>query len=230
MDYLALTQRSVREAGISGDGPTTVVGQVSMLEKMVGWVDQAWQDIQIMRPNWLFMNGEFTKDTVVGQRDYTAAGWGLNGVKLWDTGSFLIYEKAIGESDQSELGYYTYAAWRAKYRNRMGDRVDERPQVITIKPPSNSVRFEPRPDKIYTIDGEYKRSTQVFTANADVPTNLPDDFHIMIVWKALMYYADDQNAPDALDKAIAGFNPLLFRLENEQLAEFSEDYIALDNY
>lgn len=226
MDNLALCQALRREAGVAGSGPTSVVGQTGMLEKLVKWIDLAWTDIQISRPNWQFMNSEFTFDTIAEQRDYTAAGAGITDLKLWDTGSFLIYEKSVGESDQNVLPSLDYARWRNEYRAQMNARADERPQTSTVLA-NNSIRFEPRPDKIYTVDGEYKRSTQFFTANDDVPTGLSEDFHMMIVWKALMYYADDQNAGDALDKAIEGYNPLLYRLELEQLPAFSEDFVAL---
>ena len=91
----------------------------------------------------------------------------------------------------------------------------------------NKIRFEPMPDKVYTIEGEYKRSTQVLALDADVPTNLPDDFHMAIVWQALTYYGFYENAPEVLEEAETKFGNLLIRLEIEQLPEFSEDYEAL---
>lgn len=226
MNYLSLTQRLRQEAGVSGDGPATIVGQVSMYGKLVGWIDTAWQEIQTSRPDWLFMNSQFNFDTIAAQRDYTPAGAGISDLKLWDTDSFMIYEKTLGEDDQNYLPHVSYIKWRQQYRARMAARDDARPFIFTLMP-NNSVRFETRPDKIYTIDGDYKRSTQVFSDNADVPTGLPDDFHMMIVWRALMFYADDQNAPDALDKATEAYNPLLIRLEDEQLPPFDDDFEAL---
>ncbi|RLD03432.1 MAG: hypothetical protein DRI65_12890 [Chloroflexota bacterium] len=226
MNYLALCQRVVQEAGITGGGPTTVENQSGQLAKVVGWVQQAWTDIQLMRDNWNFMQEEFTFNTVAATRDYLAADYSITDMKLWDTGSFLIYETALGESDQNELRYKTYGRWRDEHRNRMNDRPDERPQLFTLMS-NNKVRFEPRPDKEYTIDGDYKRSSQEFTANTDVPTNLPDDFHMIIVWQALKYCGFYEDAPDVLDEAETNFDNLLLRLEIEQLPEFSEDYKAL---
>ena len=108
----------------------------------------------------------------------------------------------------------------------MEARAADKPQLFTILP-NNKVRFEPMPDAIYTIDGEYKRSTQTFAANDDVPTNLPDDFHMIIVWQALKYWGFHQDAPDVLDMAETNFDNLLLRLEEEQLPAFSEDYPSL---
>ncbi len=226
MDFLALCKRARSEAGISGDGPSTVDNQTGQLGRLVGWVAEAWRDIQLMRPNWLFMNSEFTFDTVAATRDYDPADYSITDLKLWDTGSFLIYETAIGESDQNELPSLTYARWRDEYRNQMNVRADERPITCTVLA-NNKLRFEPRPDKIYTVEGEYKRTTQLFAADTDVPTNLPDDFHMIIVWQALTYYGFFENAPDVLDEAETKRGDLLVRLEIEQLPEFSEDYEAL---
>lgn len=226
MNNLALCVRAHAEAGMSGAGPTTVVGQTDQLGRLVGWVQQAWQDIQIMRPSWNFMNSDFTFDTNIGTRDYLAADYSITDMKLWDFNSFLIYEKALTETDQNGLLYYPYAQWRAAFRVQMNVRADGRPQNFTITP-QNEVRFEPAPDKVYSIDGEYKRSTQTFTADTDVPTNFPDDFHIMIVWQALKYYGFHENAPEVLDEAEVNFDNLLLRLEIEELPAMSEDYQAL---
>ena len=226
MNYLALCQRAVTEAGITGNGPTNVESQTGQLLKITGWVNQAWQDIQLMRPNWLFMNEEFSFNTATATRDYLAADQSINDMKLWDTGSFLIFDPAVGVTEQGELVYYPYQKWRRMYRNQMEARTDDKPQLFTILP-NNKIRFEPQPDKVYTIDGEYKRSTQEFTANEDVPTGLPEDFHILIVWKALQYYASYEDAPEVMDEAETSFDNLLLRLENEQLMEFSEDFEAL---
>ncbi len=64
MDYLSLCQRLRKEAGVSGDGPATVVGQTSMYDKLVGWIDTAWQEMQTSRPDWLFMNKQFNFDSL----------------------------------------------------------------------------------------------------------------------------------------------------------------------
>lgn len=226
MNYLSLCQRLRQEAGVSGDGPLTVVGQTSMYAKLVSWIDTAWQEMQTSRPDWLFMEKEFTFDTTVAQRDYTPTGAGVADLKLWDTNTFLIYKKSVGETDQNYIPFLSWPKWRQQYRSQMNIRDDQRPFLFTVMP-DNSLRFEAQPDDVYTVDGAYKRATQAFSANDDVPTGLPDDFHMMIVWRALMFYADDQNAPDALDKATEGYNPLLLRLEDEQLPLFDDDYKAL---
>ena len=226
MNFLTICKRVVQEAGISGGGPTTVLNQTGQLRKAVDWTVQAWIDIQLSRPSWLFMNKQFTFNTVIGTRDYLAADYSITDVKLWDTGSFLIYETAIGTSDEGGLAFLPYGKWRDRYRAQMTARTNDRPQLFTVLT-DNRVRFEPSPSKIFTISGDYKRSTQTFTADADVPTNLPEDFHMIIVWAALKYYAFYENAPEVLEGAERAYDGLLHRLEIEQLPEMDLDFRAL---
>lgn len=222
MTYLQLCARVVKEAGIAGGGPTTVLNQSGQLLQVVNWVAQAWEDIQIMRPNWLFMHNDFNFNTVIDTRDYAPMDISINDLALWDYGSFLLYDAALGESDEIHLPYTSYGEWRTAYRSGMNDRALGRP-VVWTKLPNGSIRFEPDPDKVYTINGEYKNKAQLFTADADVPTGLPDDFHILIVWQALKSYGFHQDAPEVLDQAETNFDNLLYRLEIEQLPDFSED-------
>jgi len=226
MNYLELCQRARQEAGISGAGPTTVIDQTGVLLRVVDWVADAWIEVQNKRPNWLFMWEEFTFNTAAATRDYLAADVSITDLAFWDTGSFYIYETALGTLDQNPLPHSPYRYWRPLHRNRMDQRADDRPQLFTILP-NNKVRMEPEPDDIYTIDGEYKRTNQLFAADADVPTNLPDDFHMIIVWQALKYYGFYENAPEVLDEAETNFDNLLFRLEAVQLPNMSEDYAGL---
>ena len=108
----------------------------------------------------------------------------------------------------------------------MNERLDDRPQLFTLLP-DKTVRFEPRPDKIYTIEGDYRRVGQNFSADNDVPTNLPNDFHMIIIWQALKYYGFYENAPEVLDEAETNFDNLLFRLEAEELPAMNENFRAL---
>lgn len=226
MTYLQLCQRLVTEAGIPGGGPTTTVNQTGKLGKVTGWVADAWKNIQLSRPNWNFMWEEFTFDTVADIRDYLAADYLITDLHLWDKNSFLIYKTATGASDQSELLHNDYKVWRGKYRNQMTARPTERPTLMTILP-NKKIRFEPMPDDIYTIEGEYKRTAQLFAADADEPTGLDDDYQMMIVWQALKYYASYENAPEVMDEAELQFDILLQRLEPEELPTMSEDFMAL---
>lgn len=226
MNNLQLCQRLRQESGIAGNGPSTVLSQTGQLARLVGWIQQSWTDIQLLRPNWLFMHSEFTFDTVAATRDYLAADYSINDLDLWDRNSFFIYETAVGESDENPIPFKSYSDWREQYRNQMNVRDDDRPRMFTILQ-DNKIRMESRPDKVYTINGEYKRTVQTLVADTDLPTGLPDKFHMIVVWAALKYFASFEDAPEIMDSAEMHYDDLLFRLEQEQLPMFSEDYPAL---
>ena len=222
MTYLQLCVRLRQEAGIAGSGPTQVVDQSGQLLRIVNWIAQAWEDIQIMRPNWKFMHEFFTFDTEISTRDYLPADVAITDLNQWDTGSFFIYEDALGESDENSLRYTSYGSWRTSYRSSMANRAEGRPQLFTLLP-DNPARMEPVPDKVFKISGEYKRVAQLFTADGDEPTGLLDDFHMLIVWSALKSYAYYENASEVLEQAEMNFDHMLTRLEIEQLPDFNED-------
>jgi hypothetical protein len=227
MNYLQLFQRTHQESGTSGSQPTAVLNQTGKLLRIVNWVQQAWVDIQNERPNWEFMWKEFTFDTVADQRDYlaTTLATPITDLKHWNVGTFLMYEDAIGASDQNELEYFTWKNWRYSYRNQMEARASDRPQLFTVTP-DNKVRFESVPDKVYNIAGEYSVLAQVLAADTDIPI-LPDDYHMIIVWQALKYYGFFEDAPDVLDMAETNFENMLVKLEDNQLPEFDEDFQGL---
>jgi len=226
MTYLQLFQRAHQESGIAGAAPSAVTGQTGKLLKLASWVSDAWTKIQLERTNWLFMHKTFTFDTIADTRDYLASDYSITDLALWDSESFLVYKTSLDTSDQNFLMYRPYPQWRQEYRQGMESRPTNRPQLFTILP-SNQIRFEPEPDAAYTIDGEYKRVAQVFSADGDVPTDLPADFHMIIVWKALQMYGFFEDAPDVLDMAETEFDNLMTRLEEQQLPPMDTDFEGL---
>jgi hypothetical protein len=226
MTFLQLFQRAHQEAGIAGASPSVVTGQVGKLLKLVNWVADAWTQIQLERDNWLFMHENFTFDTIADTRDYLASDYSIADLAKWDINSFLIYKTSLDATDENFLMYRPYPQWRREYRQGMTARSTDRPQIFTLLP-SNAIRFEPISDVAYTISGEYKRVAQLFTADADVPTDLPPDYHMIIVWQALKFYGFYEDAPDVLDEAETNFDNLLVRLEEHQLPDMSEDFEGL---
>lgn len=211
---------------MAGDGPSTVIGQTGKLKRIVDWASQAWVDIQTLRPDWQFMINEFDFNTQAAKRDYTGTDAGLTDLKLWDLRSFFLYDTTIGADDENALPFMLYQYWRDRYKAKLDSRDDTRPVLFTVMQ-NNSIRFEGRPDGIYRVRGEYKRATQFLTADADQPTSLPIDYHMIIVWQALKYYASFYNAPEVMDEAETGFDTLLYSLEREQLPLIDLNFRAL---
>lgn len=201
MNYLQLCQDVVRESGtISGDAtPTTTVGQSGRLLKVVNWVTKAWQEIQNLHDDWLWMRQEFTGALTANTGRYTAASFNLTRWSRWitDAHSVTIYQTSLGVSDETELRLIPWQTWRMRYGR--GTQVTNRPTEYAISP-QGEFCVGALPDAAYTVRGEYQQSAQTLAANADIP-ELPDtSLHTVIVWKTLLLLAqfDEGQWPTAV--------------------------------
>lgn len=198
MNYLQLCQRVASESGtVSGDAtPSAVAGQSGRLLKIVNWTATAWQQIQNLHDDWLWMRAEWTGNITGGTSKYTAAGWSLNRWGSWITKAEVVtmFDPALGPVDETCL---TPIAWE-DYRKRYGRgvQIPGRPREYSISPVGEFC-VGPIPDKSYVAKGEMWKNAQTLAADADIP-ELPDtSLHTVIVWKALLLLAqyDEGNWP-----------------------------------
>lgn len=214
MNFLQLCQKLRQEVGISGTGPTTVSNQTGQYKQVVDWINEAWLYIQTMRNNWRFMWQEFTQDVTGASQDYT-----ITGARKLDLDSLVIYEKAIGVSDKTVLTYVPYGEFRHKYRRTTA--TTERPTEFTVLP-NGKVALNYLPKTTYTIAGDMYRAVQTLSVNEDIPY-LPAEYHNAILYQAMMYYADKEDASevriDANRKFFGTFNSLII----EQLDDITID-------
>lgn len=190
MNYLQICQDVVRESGtISGDTtPSTTSGQSGRTLKVVNWVSKAWQEIQNLHDDWLWMRTEFTGTITQGAARYTAASFNLTRWSRWITDEHVvtIYDTSIGVADEGEIRQITWETWRARYGR--GAQVQRRPVEYAISP-QGEFCLGPFPDRGYMLRGEYQKSAQTLALDTDVP-ELPDaSLHSVIVWRALLSLA-----------------------------------------
>lgn len=216
--FLDLCGKVARESGAAGRPPASVIGQTGRAEKVVEWVRTAWEDIQNAKPDWLFMQGQWSGDLVDGTATYTAASFGITRFGEWlvDTPGYrptTIYDPAIGRSDESRLNYVSWQYWRNSYD--IGHHDEQRPVVYAISP-DGSISFGATPDKAYKVRGEYRKTPQVLAANSDVP-DMPVRFHDVIVWKALILMADHDEAQFARETAQLKYRELMTAMTRDLL-------------
>lgn len=214
--YLQLCQDLRQEAGISGVGPTTVVGQAGQLKKIIDWIPSAWNDIQSNRDQWQFMRTAFSFDTINGaalyERDQVAV-LNLADIFIEEQDSFRIYLKSAGVATEGRLEAIPYNDFRAMYE--IGSTDDNSPSAITVTP-QGELKVGPAPDGIYTISGEFYRTPQVLSANADIPI-MPTRFHRLIMLRALIFYAQHEEANSIQNSSMYEYDNLLRDLERRQL-------------
>ena len=214
MNFLQLAQRLHTESGVQGATHTTVVGQTGLLLKLVNWISTANDDIQNLYPKgWKFLQKAFSFPTVATQYNYDDTDAGITYLGDWKTDDVRVYSAA---ADECELVYVPWDTYRLVYRMGTNRTQTGRPTVFSIMF-DMSIELWPIPDAVYTINGEYWMSANTMAvADASAPL-FPSQYHMAIVWRALMLYAAKQGADEVYAHGNNEYNKILRRLEINQL-------------
>jgi len=212
---LQLAQQLRQEARINGTGPTTTLSQTGEYKKCVDWNDYAYNDIQNEYETWKFLRKEFTASLTSGTSEYTPTAAGVTNHKKWITDDTRCYLTADGVATEQEIFYVPWDEFKRSYLFGSARSQTGRPVQYSIKP-DNSIVFWPIPDDTYTVIGEYCRTNYVMTANSDVPA-FPADFHLVVMWRALVFYGNDYVDESKLYQATDEYKKLMSKLRFDQL-------------
>lgn len=208
MDLLALVQSLHYEAKLPGSPPAAVTGQTGRAADLVRWAIEAWNDIQRDKDGrWKWLRSEFTLDTTADTQSYAftactdvAAAAAISRFRAWDTdfeNQPFIYLVSDGKATERELPFDPWNEFRNLYVRA----------THTAAPPSQiSVDYAdklflgPTPDLVYRVTGHYWKSNQILAVAADVP-EMPADYHMLIVYRALVKYGYTAVAQEILARA-----------------------------
>ena len=202
MNYLALCQEVSRECGLS-NAPTTVASQSGMLGKIVNWTNRAYEDIQRDSPHWKFRRTSKSFETIAGTDEYLSQA---SDVELIDPEKFSLYSSL---SDEGLLWYREYNDFFPRYK--LGTQNTSRPQDFT-QGYDGTIILGPTPNDIYTATFHYMQKVVSLAENTDDPI-IPEAHHKTIVWKACIYYANNQEAHDFLQVATQEYRTALSNLK-----------------
>ena len=215
MNLLQLVNQARVECGVSGPALTTAQSQVGESARMVAWVQQAWIDIQTSKEDWMFLRTPFTFNTTGAQWQYTATDAGLTDFGNWKRDSFRCSSVGQNYKDEQLLNYMEWTTYRNLYRYANMRNTTARPVVVSITP-EKDLAFGSTPDQAYVIDGEYYTQPVSLSADIDSPA-IPARFHMAIVYRAMMYYAGYESAPEVLSRGDFEYRRLYSRMEIDQL-------------
>ena len=220
MNYLELINRTRVECGISGSGTPlpTAQGLTGESSRVANWVNQAWEDIQTAHEDWQWMRDTFQFNTVTQQQIYTPADTGVGTTfGNWKRDSFRCSSVGQNYQDEQLLNYMDWSVFRNLYIYASMRTTYARPVVVTIDPDKN-LGFGATPDQPYVIVGEYYKKPELFVNDTDAPpATYPDRFHMAIVYRAMMYYAGYEAAPEVYSRGEIEFKRLMNRLNIDQL-------------
>ena len=215
MNLLQLVNQTRVECGVSGPTLSTAQGQVGESGRMVSWVQQAWIDLQTSKEDWLFLRKPFNFNTTGAQWQYTATDAGLSDFGNWKRDSFRCSSVGQDYKDEQLMNFMEWTTFRNLYRYANMRNTTARPVVISITP-EKDMAFGSTPDQAYVIDAEYYTQPVSLSADTDTP-GLPDRFHMAIVYRAMMYYAGYEAAPEVLSRGDFEYRRLYSRMEIDQL-------------
>lgn len=220
MNLLQLCNRLILEAGMStsASAMTTTVNQTGELARVVNWIQAAWIDIQSMHQDWQWMRKSASFATVDGQSTYTP-GNGLD-INITDFGMWTLdtarnYVTAVGNLSEIFMSYIGYEEWRDSYQYGALRYAKSRPTVFTITP-DKSIGLGTVPTGDYTVTLDYFARPSEMADDTSEP-GLPSQFHLAIVWRALMMYGTFEAAIESYQRGQAEFNIMSSRLEIDRL-------------
>lgn len=210
MNKLQLVQRYARDIKMTTIPDTTVVSASTPRDwqRAYDYIDEAWLDIQTEREDWDWMlssrslGGGASFPTVANQFTYElGVGAGTIGIaentfRAWKERTFRCYLTSIGTRDEQYLGDQDFDVWQNTWEFNANRQAPSRPTVVAIGP-RDSLSLGPAPDAAgYTITGDYWLKATQMAADADVPTNLPEEYHLAIVYGAMKKYGGRAPAPE----------------------------------
>ena len=108
-----------------------------------------------------------------------------------------------------------YDTWRDSYLLGANRQVQTRPFQVAMSP-SRGVCLAPVPSAGYTVLADYYTQPAYMTNDTDAPINFPDQFHMAIVWKALMYYGQYEESAAVMQRGMTNFNSFKTRIMNTE--------------
>lgn len=208
MTFLELVRALHSEVGAAGSQPAAVTGQVKENQRLVNWIKRADLRIQNLWINWKFLTATFDTNNVTTQGVATLAK--PADLKTWDLATFKI--QYPGETQYSPIDVVEFEDVKSEVFY-----TDEGPPDRVIVMPDNSLKFDPVPDGAYTIEATYYQKPTAMTADNDVSV-IPEEYHeSAILGRAMIFYANFENAPEIKEQGSELYSEGLDELENHQL-------------
>lgn len=204
MNFLQLCQRLRQETGISDSGPSNVSSQTGDMKRLVDWVNESWVRLQGIAPNWSWM---WVQGEVVVTAESNTFTLNVN----------LIEGTIYCEGQPLEL--VDYKTFREYTRDKeVSTLISRLPNGLYILGSTSAV------DK--TISYEAYKKPEPMVQGIDVPS-MPSEYHMIIVYGALLEYAMFDEAPELSQKARLNYEQMLAELSRNTLPELTApSYLA----
>ena len=208
MTFLELVQALHSEVGAAGAGPSTVVNQVKENARLVHWIKRADLRVQNKWINWKFLRAEFTTNNVTSAGVATLSAPAI--LKTWDLDTFKILYP--GDTEYSDIDVVEYEETKGEVLTTSQGA----PSRVIIMP-DNSLKFDPVPDGVYTVQADFYKKPVALVNNTDISA-IPEEYHLSaVLGRAMIYYGNFENAPEIKLQGQELYAEGLAEMENHQL-------------
>lgn len=226
MNFRELAQRLHRETQRSTPAPTTVVTTDIRHLRLIDALKDAWRDIQMDRSysGWKWMRQTLDATLVIGQQVYSGTSdFGAERFGRWrrQTADYwpIVYVDGSPNS-QWDVDWVQLDFMRQEwiYINHgpsvpLAWSVDEQERLVLGPSPSAAYKL-----RIDYLKAPYELGTGNADPNLDAP-DMPEEYHMLLVWKALQDTAISDAKPEVLARAERGYSDLFYKLLRMQALE-----------
>lgn len=202
MTFLELCKEVHATCQIDGETVVSVDNQTGMNARVVSWVNRAYQDIQRHRNDWKFRQELAAVNVVAGQWQVSNLRDSLEHI---NPNSINLTENGIIKRMQ----YVDYDIFYDRYQSRI--RTTGTPSTITLSP-NWDIYINPIPTSDVTLNFWYTKTIDVLVENTDEPI-IRKAHQDVILWKAVKYYAEEEEAAGVFQTAEMNYKTALNRME-----------------
>lgn len=140
----------------------------------------------------------------------------LTDFRNWVNYTFRVYQGGQISNQLDLTHWQSYERFRDSYL--LGSLVAEasRPNDVVIAPDKSIILYPKPVDTTFTVTADYYTKPQVLTLDTDTP-NMPEEFHELILYRALMFASQVEGAVDNYSIGEKEFNAMYTRLALDQL-------------
>lgn len=198
MDYITLIQRLKRESGRSGGPPASVAVLSGDDINLGNWIADAWREVQRKRMDWAWMRKTVAGALVADQMAYAVTDLQADAAPLarWqdETEYYApMVRNTVAGGQPWALRWMPYEKFQAIYLR--GTPTPGGPQYWT-QATDKKILIGPAPNTSdYVLTADYWTAPTELVADADEPA-MPEQFHMLLVWRALLEVAGFDAAPE----------------------------------
>ena len=220
---LELCKKFRKLVGISGTGPSSVLNQSGMNEKITIWVADADEWILRKWEDWTFMLEPKEIITATsGTSTFTLAALSITDHARWRRNSFI---RDPGTSSKLNLEQILDYEEYLKSEEYAGEAQTGDIEKVIVRPTDDALIFYPTPTADTTIwAAYYKKVTRMVTDAVESP--IPARFESTILNRAKMFYSEFLEDAALYASAEKDFNRDMLRLESKHAPSFDGIYMS----